>query len=93
MCEQGSFNPKKQEIEQMYKGDWSRSRMELLAHQEFLEVILGDCTKLLGNWRAHTPYQSDREPDAVLAIGALQDEMRKQLRMVLNLLDEAELPF
>lgn len=66
---------------------------DLLLKLEALEVINGDCTKLLANWRAATPNRSDASPDAVLAIAALQDNMREQIRKILNTLGDERVPF
>ncbi len=69
------------------------NRDELYAHLEWLEVILGDCAKLLANWKVLTPYQSAASPDAVLAIVRVQEDLREQVRMIHNTLGEEQLPF
>jgi len=68
-------------------------REELEAHLEYLEVISGDCAKLLANFRAGQPEGNPRSPDAIIAILGLQQDMRRQIRTVLNLLGEEQLPF
>ncbi|KKL05724.1 hypothetical protein LCGC14_2603160 [marine sediment metagenome] len=77
----------------MLKSNDQLQETKLYADLEALEVLVCDCGKLLANWRVATPYKSDKSPDAVISIIELQDDLREQIRVILNKLSEEQLPF
>ncbi len=58
-----------------------------------LEELHDECRRMLRDWRATSPQESDASPDAVLAIAALKDSLRKEMANLRNRIGETQLPF
>lgn len=65
----------------------------LLRELDELEDCYDECRKLLRDWRATSPEESAASPDAVLAIVALKENLRKDITKIKNKIGEGQLPF
>lgn len=55
--------------------------------------LIDECDRMLRDWKFRSPHRTEVSPDAVLAIEALSNDLRAQLKTIHDYLGIEEVPF